>query len=351
MIEINNRKIGPDEPTYFIAEVGSNHDGSLDRAKRLIELASRSGADAVKFQNFRANRIVSRRGFDELGQIGHQSEWKKSVYDTYFDAETPLAWTSILVEVCRDYGVAYLTTPYDLVIVEELDEFVPAWKIGSGDIDWYELIELVASKDKPIFLATGAASEWEVEKAVGLIPDDVPLVLMQCNSNYSGDYDLSYLNLRVIESWIEGAETDILVGFSDHSPGIEAVMTAVTLGACVVEKHFTDDPSRPGPDHAFALGPGEFASAVQSATLVRRSLGNGFKKVEENEADSRVVQRRAIRWKRRLYYDMVVRREDLVVTRPCPEGALGPDEINLVVGKTLVRDVEEDILVREEDLK
>ena len=154
-ITLGRRKIGDASPTYFIADISANHDGKLERAKSLIRLVAEAGADAAKFQNFRAPSIVSRRGFADLGgQFSHQSRWKKSVYEVYEEASLPWAWTAALKAECDSAGIDYFSTPYDFEAVDMLDPYVEVFKIGSGDITWLEMLRYVAGKRKPVLLAT-----------------------------------------------------------------------------------------------------------------------------------------------------------------------------------------------------
>ncbi|HQL38162.1 MAG TPA: N-acetylneuraminate synthase family protein, partial [Anaerolineaceae bacterium] len=149
-IKIGNHVLGESHPTYFIADIAANHDGSLDRARQLIHLAARAGADAAKFQNFQAPKIVSDYGFRTMGgQQSHQSKWKKSVFEVYQGASIPFEWTPILKETCKEAGIDYFSSPYDFEAVDYLDPFVPAHKIGSGEIDWLEALEYIARKGKP----------------------------------------------------------------------------------------------------------------------------------------------------------------------------------------------------------
>ena len=164
MICIDGKTISQTSQTYFIADIAANHDGNISRAKDLIYRAAENGADAAKFQHFKAKTIVSDIGFRALkGNSSHQASWKKSVSEVFEDAEINLEWTSQLVETCKDAGITFMTTPYDLDLVEKLNQFVPAFKIGSGDLNWLELIEKVSSFKKPIFLATGASNLSEVK--------------------------------------------------------------------------------------------------------------------------------------------------------------------------------------------
>ncbi|HKZ55550.1 MAG TPA: N-acetylneuraminate synthase family protein, partial [Anaerolineales bacterium] len=166
-IQIADRWVGGNHPTYFIADISANHDGDLQRAKALIRLAAQAGADAAKFQNFRAPKIVSDRGFRALGgQLSHQSSWQKSVFEVYQDASIPFEWTPELKATCDEAGIHYFSSPYDFEAVDMLDPVVPAHKIGSGDITWLEMLRHIAGKGKPVILATGASTIGDVHRAV-----------------------------------------------------------------------------------------------------------------------------------------------------------------------------------------
>ena len=163
VIEIHGKKIGKDFSTYFIADIAANHDGDLERAKDLIYLCAEAGADAAKFQHFTANTIVSDYGFKSLGsQQSHQKKWKKSVFDIYKDASLNQNWTPILKETCDKAGITFFTSPYSFELVDKVDNFLSAYKIGSGDITWLDIVDYIASKKKPVFLATGASNIDEV---------------------------------------------------------------------------------------------------------------------------------------------------------------------------------------------
>lgn len=349
-MEIYGRKIGPDQPPYFVAEIGANHDGDLDRAYRLITYAAESGADAVKFQHFQAATIVSRRGFEELAPTAHQAGWDDPVYEVYQKAEVPLDWTEPLANFCHKMGVAFITTPYSLELADAVEPYVDAFKIGSGDVTWHGLITHVARKRKPVLLATGASTVGEVNAAVHAVwrgDFDTDLVLMQCNTNYDGDdTNLRYANLRFLAEWKSYAYD---LGLSDHTRGAGVIAAAITLGASVFERHFTDNPTRPGPDHAFAMTPEEWRNMVEAAYDVWEALGDGVKKVEENEEEARIVQRRALRYKHSIVGRTTA--EDFIATRPCPEGALEPYRLNDVAGRVLKHGVEADTLVRLEDFE
>ena len=198
-IKIGGTSISSKSNTYFIADIAANWDGSLDRAKKLIELCAKAGANAAKFQNFKASTIVSKYGFDNLGNVAHQAKWKKSVYEVYKDASLPIEWTKELKEVCAESGIDYFTTPYDIDDVDILSKYVAAWKIGSGDITWHELVEKLSKDNKPLIIATGASNFNEVEMAMQIAKkNNNNVVLMQCNTNYTGSIDnFKYINLNI----------------------------------------------------------------------------------------------------------------------------------------------------------
>jgi sialic acid synthase SpsE len=340
-IKIAERTIGMDHPTYFIADIAANHDGDLKRAKMLIRLARQAGADAAKFQNFQAPKIVSDYGFKHMNsQVSHQASWKKSVYEVYEGASTPFDWAPILKDECDKVGIHYFTSPYDYEAIEYVEPFVPAFKIGSGEIDWIEAIEHMATKGKPVILATGAADIADVQRAVrAILKINKQLVLMQCNTNYTAspeNYDHIHLNvLRTYATMFP----EVILGLSDHTHGNATVLGAVTLGARVIERHFTDDNDREGPDHKFALNPLDWAHMVEETRLLERALGKPDKFIAGNELETAVVQRRCLRAARAINSGEVIAREMIDVLRPATPGAIKPYEIRQTLGLKALHDI------------
>ena len=340
-IRVGNRLIGENHPTYFVADIAANHDGSLERAKYLIRLAKNAGADAAKFQNFSAPTIVSDYGFRALGwQQSHQASWKKSVFDVYKSASIPFEWTYELKKTCDDVGIDYFSAPYDFEAIDFLDEHMLVYKIGSGEIDWLEAIERIARKGKPVLLATGAATIGEVQRAAQTVLDINPqLVLMQCNTNYTGSLEnFNFVNLNVLKTYALMYPQAVL-GLSDHTPGHAAVLGAVTLGARVVEKHFTDDNTRDGPDHAFALDPIAWDEMVKRTRELELALGSANKTVAENEQETVVLQRRCLRAARDIRAGEEITRDMIAVLRPATRGAVLPSEIGYVIGTRAIVDI------------
>jgi N-acetylneuraminate synthase len=340
-LKLGKRAVGLDHPTYFVADIAANHDGDLDRAKLLIRLCAEAGADAAKFQNFRASKIVSDRGFRALGsQVSHQSTWKKSVFEIYQDASVDWDWTPELKKECDACGIDYFSAPYDLEAVDMLDEYVELFKIGSGDITWPEMLRKVASKRKPVLLATGASDMADVTRAVEeILKVNDQLVLMQCNTNYTGSTEnFRHIHLRVLDTYLTRFP-GVVLGLSDHTPGHATVLGAVTLGARVIEKHFTDDKKRPGPDHQFSMSPEDWRDMVDRTRELELAFGSPLKFVAENERDTVIVQRRCARAARALPIGTVLQPEMLEVLRPAPSEAVMPYELSHAVGKRLVAEL------------
>ena len=340
-IQIGTHKIGPGHPTYFIADIAANHDGDLDRAKLLIHLAREAGADAAKFQNFRAPQIVSDYGFTHMdGQVSHQAAWKKSVFQVYTEASIPFEWTPVLKQTCDEVGIEFFSAPYDFEAIDMLDPYVQMYKAGSGEIDWIEALQRMASKGKPFFVATGASDIGEVQRAVhAILKLNHQLVLMQCNTNYTAspeNYD--HLHVKVLKTYAT-MFPEVILGLSDHTHALAPVLAAVTLGARVIERHFTDSNDRQGPDHKFAMDPQKWAVMVKETRILERSLGSTDKFVAVNEIDTAVIQRRCLRAARPIQAGEVFTREMIDVLRPATPGAIKPDEIDSVVGKRALVDM------------
>lgn len=341
ILKILDKKIGHDYPTYFIADIAANHDGDIERAKDLIYLAAEAGADAAKFQHFKAETIVSDYGFRNLGgQQSHQAKWEKSVFEVYTDASVSLDWTETLKETCDKAEIAFFTSPYALNLVDHIDPYVPAFKIGSGDITWIEMVKYIASKQKPYILATGASKLEDVYRAVlAGLEFNSNICLMQCNTNYTASREnFKYIQLNVLKTYHK-IYPDMVLGLSDHTTGHATVLGAVALGARMIEKHFTDDLNRVGPDHAFSMNPISWREMVNRTRELEDALGSGIKQIEENEKKTVVLQRRAIRATANLFTGNILKRDHLTVLRPCPLDGIPPYQINNCIGRRISRDI------------
>jgi N-acetylneuraminate synthase len=268
----------------------------------------------------------------------------------YQNASLPLEWTGELKSCCDQAGIDYFTAPYDLDLVPSLTPHVCAWKLGSGDITWHEMIRRLAMGGKPLLIATGAATLQEVRDAVAAARGCRDIVLMQCNTNYTGSLEnLRYVNLRVLETYAKEFP-GLLLGLSDHTPGHSTVLGGVALGARVVEKHFTDDKGRQGPDHGFSMSPAEWQEMVTRTRELEAALGDGVKRVMDNESETVVLQRRAIRAGRALRAGESITEDAIVLLRPCPEDAVPPYRMADVLGRTLTRDIDPGEHIRPADL-
>ena len=342
-INIADQSIGLDYPTYFVADIGSNADGDLERAKYLIHLANDCGADAVKFQNFRAAHIVSDYGFKALGsQVSHQSSWEQSVFEVYSANSLPFDWTPALVKTAADVGIHYFSSPYDFEAIDHLESYVPAYKAGSGLLSWPQALEYMASKGLPVLIATGASDLGEVTSIVrNLQKLNSQLIVMQCNTNYTGSEAVfDHIHLNVLKTY-GLLFPDLILGLSDHSPGHSTVLGAVALGARVIEKHFTDDNERVGPDHSFAMGPDAWRDMVDRTRELERALGSTDKFVADNEMDTVVIQRRCLRTACSLTKGDILTDDRVSVLRPAAPGAITAKDLAEVIGAELLVDLPE----------
>ena len=352
-IKIGNKNLTSGDEVLFIADIGANHDGNIERAKDLIRLAKDAGADVAKFQHFQADTIVSKTQFDFINDAlsSHQSGWEKSVYEVYKDASISLDWTQQLRECCELNDIEFMTSPYSMDLVDYIAPYVNAYKIGSGDITWHELLNHIATKGKPMILACGASTQAEVISAVGRIEaEGIKPILLQCNTNYTASAEnFDYINLNVIDTFSK-LFSGLTLGLSDHTPGHVTVLGAIAKGARVIEKHFTDDNSRLGPDHKFAMDPKSWEEMVKDSVLLLRSLGDGVKRIEPNELSTAVVQRRSIKLTRDLSAGTTITREDLIPLRPRTAAGLSPADIDWVVGKRIKSNLPRDFELTKDDL-
>ena len=335
-VKMKKKMISKNFKTYFIADIAANHDGSLSRAKKLIKLCAKAGADAAKFQHFKAETIVSDSGFKSLGKIAHQKKWKQSVFQTYKKASIDPNWNSVLKKECKKNKIDYMTAPYDLKYVDDVKKDIVAYKIGSGDITWKKIIKKISQKGKPVIIATGASSLKDVVRAVKIILkfNSTKPVLMQCNTNYDNSKNnINYLNLNVLKQYKQIFKNKVTLGLSDHTHGHVSVLGAVSLGARVVEKHFTDSNLRTGPDHKFSMNPASWANMVKDVRVLEKTLGDGKKKIEHNEKQSVIVQRRGAWLNKNVKKGEILKDEMIDFLRPCPNNSIDIFEIQKYLGK------------------
>jgi len=345
--KINKTKIGNKHPTYFVADIAANHDGSIKRAIKLVRLAKKAGANAVKFQHFKTETIVLDSGFKKIGKLTHQAKWKKSVFETYKDASINPKWTKILFKECKKIKIDFFTAPYDLNYVDDVKRYIPAYKIGSGDITWKEIIIKIAKKGKPVLLATGASTLKDVVRAINTISKyNKNICLMQCNTNYTNSPEnMRFVNLNVLKQYKKIFGNKVILGLSDHTQGHDTVLGSVCFGAKVIEKHFTDDNNRSGPDHKFSMNPKTWRLMVNSTRNLELAMGNGNKNIELNELQSLIVQRRGVWANRDMYKGEVLDITSIKILRPCPKNSIDPFNIEKYFGKTIKKKIKKNDLI------
>lgn len=335
-IKIGNKIIGDTHPTYFIAEIGANFDGSIEKAKHLIDAAKKAGADCAKFQTFSTPRIVSEGGFSHMQLKGVHGSWGRTVSEVFKDAEFPVAWHKEIADYCKVVGIDFSTSPYFKEAVDLcVDLDVPFIKIGSGDITWLEMLDYIARKGKPVMLATGDATMSEIDEAVRTIEatGNKDLVLMQCITNYPSKIESA--NVNVLKTY--QSAFDVLTGYSDHAPGHVVALASVVIGGRVIEKHFTLNKTDKGPDHPHSMEPQEFRFMVDSIREVERAMGSTRKEVVAEEGETVYVQRRCLYAKQDLKKGHIMTSEDIDILRP----ALGiPSKFKpMIIGKECKEDI------------
>lgn len=330
-VDIYGRKVGPGYPCFFIAEAGVNHDGQVEMAKRLVDVAADARADAVKFQTFKAEQVVSASAPKAKYQL-RMTDAAESQLDMLRRLELSREAHHDLVARCEISGLLFLSTPFDEASVDLLDELgVPAFKIGSGEITNGPFLAYVARKGKPIILSTGMSYLAEVDEAVRVIRkagcDE--LILLHCVSSYPADP--VHANLRAMETM--ATKFALPVGYSDHTPGVEVALAAVALGACVIEKHFTLDRNLPGPDHRASLEPDELGALVRAIRNVEAALGDGKKQPAASEVDTAAVARKSLVASRDIPPGTALTEDLIAVKRPGT--GLSPAMRPQLIGRTV----------------
>ena len=321
-VKIGDRGVGAGEPTFIIAEVGSNHDRKLDQAKKLIDIASESGVDAVKFQLFKAENLYSKE-------------------DPFFAVmkanELPQEWVEELAEYANSNGLIFLASPFDEESVDYLNQIdVIAYKWASSETVNLPLLKYAAAKKKPMFISTGMCDLADIQEAIDIVysTGNEDVLLLHCIALYPTKPN--QVNLRMMDTLRDAFH--LPVGFSDHTMSIVVPAAAVARGACVIEKHFTLSRKLKGPDHPYALEPDELKQMVKAIRDVDASLGSPIKKmIPEEEKDARrnsVIAKVNIRRGSKLTKDMVV------ITRPAY--GIKPKYLDIVIGREAKRDVKKD---------
>lgn len=334
-IRIGKHEVGPDHEPYIIAEMSGNHDGSLDKALDIVRMAAAQGAHAIKLQTYKPETITIESDAPDfrLSQ-GHELWGGRTLWDLYQEAHTPWEWHEPIFALAKELGITAFSSPFDPTAIDLLESLdVPAYKIASSEIVDLPLIRLAASKGKPIIISTGMASVLEIAAAVEAARStgNRQIVVLACTANYPADPSES--NLRGIPVMRDAFGT--LIGYSDHTMGIGAAITAVALGACVVEKHVTLSRADGGVDSAFSSEPDELRMLVEQTKVGWQCLGRP-------RIGARRQEQEGLRFRRSLYVVEDVRAGDVVTAQNVrsirPANGLAPDEFAHVEGRTFKAD-------------
>ena len=340
-MKIANKLVCDGEPCFIIAEAGVNHNGDVELAKKLIAAAADAGADAVKFQTFKAENVVT----TDAEKAEYQKETtgvKESQYEMIKKLELTEYDFKELADYAKEKDILFLSSPFDKESVDLLDEInVPVFKVASGEITNFPLLKHIAGKGKPIILSTGMATLGEIEDALRVIRDVGvdDIVLLHCVTSYPAK--MEDVNLRVIETLKHAFK--LPVGFSDHTLGITVPIAAVSLGAVVVEKHFTLDKDLPGPDHKASLEPDELEEMVVAIRDVEKALGDGIKIPTKEEEEIKKVARRSVVAKIDIPKGTTVAEDMLDVKRPGT--GITPKYMDIIVGKKAEENIRKDEIV------
>ncbi len=328
-VNIANRVVGEGEPCFIIAEAGVNHNGDVNLARKLIDVAKDAGADAVKFQTFKAEDVVT-----ETAEKAPYQKESTDIGESQFEMIKKLELSQKDFEELSDYaqkkGILFFSSPFDKGSVDLLDEMgVPAFKVASGEITNFPLLRHIAQKKKPVILSTGMAVPDEIEEALEAIRQEGvdEIILLHCVSCYPAK--IEDVNLRAMETLRQAFR--LPVGLSDHTLGITIPVAAVALGACVIEKHFTLDKKLPGPDHRASLEPRELKEMIKAIRDAEKSLGNGIKRLTVAEKENKKAARRSIVARVDIPTGAVITEEMLDVKRP--GNGLEPKLIDSIVGR------------------
>jgi N-acetylneuraminate synthase len=330
-IEVAGCRIGPGHPCFIIAETGVNHNGCLKMGRQLVDVAVCAGADAVKFQTFKADRLVTRQAPKAEYQL-QTTDDSESQYEMLRRLELSAETHRELMAYCREREILFMSTPFEEESADLLDDLgLAVFKIPSGEITNLPFLSHVASKGKPLILSTGMSSLGEVETAVNTIEEtgNNNLILLHCLSHYPADP--ADVNLKVMHT-LERA-FGVPVGFSDHTRGLEIPIAAVALGACVIEKHFTLDRNLPGPDHRASLKPEELAALVRGIRSVEAALGHGRKVPAPSEANTAAVTRKSLVAARDIEAGTMLTKEFISIKRPGT--GLPPHMISHLTGRSV----------------
>lgn len=326
---------------FIIAEAGVNHNGDINNAKRLIDAAVEAGADAVKFQTFKAENLVTK----DAPKADYQKETtgNGNQFEMLRKLELSFGEHIVLKEYCNEKGIMFLSTPFDFESVDLLETIgIPMYKISSSDLTNIPLLRYIAKLNKHMIVSTGMSNLGEVEMAIDAIKQTCndKISLLHCTSNYPTAYE--DVNLKAMNT-LKNA-FNLPVGYSDHTVGIEVPIAAVAMGAKIIEKHFTLDKNMEGPDHKASLNPSEFKNMVTSIRNIESAFGDGIKKCNKSEENSKKVARKSIVASRRIVSGEIISYDNITFKRP--EGGISPVYVNEIIGNKTIVDLSKDEIIQ-----
>lgn len=339
IIKIGKKKIGRERSVFIIAEAGVNHENNIDTAKKMIEEAAAAGADAIKFQVYKAEKIALKNSPAYWSTNKTQYNYFEK-YDRFGEAEYRK-----LASYSKRTDIIFMATPFDEEAVDFLNELMPAFKISSADITNTPLIKHIARKGKPVFLSTGASTIGEIEEAIRTIEGEGnnQIVINHCILSYPTKYKNANLNMI---KHLNAVFPEYIIGYSDHTlpdSNMAVLTTAYLLGARVIEKHFTLDKTLPGNDHYHAIDPQDLKTLIQNLKLLKKILGQDRKDLIESELSSRLYARRSIVAKVDILKGTVITKD--MLTQKRPGTGISPAMTDIVVGRETKKDIKADSLV------
>lgn len=332
--------------TFIIAEAGVNHNGDIEIAKRLVDVAFDAGVDAIKFQTFKADKLVTHNAEKAIYQ--RDNTGAGSQFDMLKKLELSFEDHMLIMEYCKKKGIMFISTPFDFESVDLLEKMdTPLYKIGSGDLTNSPLLRYIAKLDKYIILSTGMANLGEVERAIEVIREsgNDRISLLHCTSNYPTDYEDVNLNAMIT---LKNA-FKLTVGYSDHTLGLDVPIAAVAMGAEIIEKHFTLDRNMEGPDHRASLNPYELNQMVVSIRNIERALGDGVKRCNKNEESTKNIARKSIVANRDILKGEIFTNENITFKRP--GNGISPVYTDKIIGKVAICDIKTDEFITFSNIK
>jgi len=338
IIKIGNKKIGNGYPSFIIAEAGVNHNGDIEFAKKLIDKAVDAGVDAIKFQTFKSEKLVT--GYASMAKYQRENIGSEdSQFNMLKKLELSYEEFFLLKDYCDKKGIIFMSTPFDFESADFLNSIgVEAFKISSGDLTNIPLLDYISKYKKPIILSSGMATLGEIEDAIVSLKNTgmEEIAVLHCTSNYPAAIET--INLKAMNTIKDAFK--IIGGYSDHTVGITIPIAAAALGANIIEKHFTLDKTMEGPDHKASLNPEELKTMVISIREIETAMGNGIKMFSSSEIDTMAVARKSIVASKNIRQGEIITLKDLDYKRP--GNGLSPKYYKTILGKKVKKDIKED---------